>query len=146
MPVIKPTPVLEGFLLSVCTFIFNIELFRSSRWCCIIGQEWNRFRLGRSAEYKHYAMHTNHTLLNLFHNRPNDVTGNTKGGSITVPLTSFLIGLELAVWQLKILFLFAKQTNPNQSKKEVNGTVILPPLVFLGCKYHLLLLKRSISL
>jgi hypothetical protein len=24
-------------------------------------------------------------------------------------------------------FLFAKQTNPNKSKKEVNGTVILPP-------------------
>jgi hypothetical protein len=30
------------------------------------------------------------------------------------------------------LFLFAKQTNPNQSKKEVNGTVISPPLVFPG--------------
>jgi hypothetical protein len=28
------------------------------------------------------------------------------------------------------LFLFEKQTNPNQSN-EVNGTVILPPLVFL---------------
>jgi FPC/CPF motif-containing protein YcgG len=28
------------------------------------------------------------------------------------------------------LFLFAKQTNPNQSKQEVNGTFILPPLVF----------------
>ncbi len=31
-------------------------------------------------------------------------------------------------WQF--LFLFAKQTNPNQSKQEVNGTVILPPLLF----------------
>ncbi len=28
------------------------------------------------------------------------------------------------------MFLFAKQTNPNQSKQEVSGTVILPPLVF----------------
>ncbi len=30
------------------------------------------------------------------------------------------------------MFLFAKQTNPNQSKQEVNGTVILRPLVFPG--------------
>jgi len=45
-------------------------------------------------------------------------TGNTKGESITVPLTSCLISLELAVWQLIFfLFLFAKQTNPNQSNR-----------------------------
>ncbi len=30
-------------------------------------------------------------------------TRNTKGGSITVPLTSCLTGLELAVWQLTII-------------------------------------------
>jgi len=30
------------------------------------------------------------------------------------------------------LFLFAKQTNPNQSNREVNGTMILTPLVFPG--------------
>ncbi len=41
--------------------------------------------------------------------------GITKGGSITVPLTSCLTGLESAVWQLAIFVLFAKQTNPNQS-------------------------------
>jgi hypothetical protein len=41
--------------------------------------------------------------------------GNTKGGSITVPLTSCLTGLEPAVWQLTIFVLFAEQTNPNQS-------------------------------
>jgi hypothetical protein len=28
------------------------------------------------------------------------------------------------------LFLFAKQTNPKPVKQEVNGTVILPPLIF----------------
>ncbi len=28
--------------------------------------------------------------------------------------------------------LFAKLTDPNQSKQEVNGTVILPPFVFPG--------------
>jgi len=39
---------------------------------------------------------------------------NTKGGSITVPLTSGLTGFESAVWQLTI---FAKQTIPNQSNR-----------------------------
>jgi hypothetical protein len=39
-------------------------------------------------------------------------SGNTKGGSITVPLTSCLTGLESAV-----LFLFAKQTNPDKSNR-----------------------------
>jgi hypothetical protein len=35
------------------------------------------------------------------------VPGNTKGGSIIVPLTSCLTGLELAVWQLTIfVFIF----------------------------------------
>ncbi len=46
-------------------------------------------------------------------------SGNTKGGSITVPLTSCFTGLESAVWQLTIfLFLFAKQTDPNQSNRK----------------------------
>jgi hypothetical protein len=34
-------------------------------------------------------------------------SGNTKGGSITVPLTPCLTGLESAVWQLKIFFCIA---------------------------------------
>jgi hypothetical protein len=36
--------------------------------------------------------------------------GNTKGGSITVPLTSCLTGLEPAVWQLTI-FVFIPKTD-----------------------------------
>jgi len=44
--------------------------------------------------------------------------GILKGeGSFTVPLTSCLTGLEFAVWQLKFLFLFVKQANPNQSNR-----------------------------
>jgi hypothetical protein len=62
--------------------------------------------------------------------------GNTIGGSITVLLTSCLTGLESAVWQQTILFLFAKQTNPSQWKQEVDGTVILPPLVFPGKRFQ----------
>jgi hypothetical protein len=38
------------------------------------------------------------------------VPGNTKGGSITVLLTSCLTGLESAVWQLTI-FVFICKTN-----------------------------------
>ncbi len=34
--------------------------------------------------------------------------GNTKGGSITVPLTSCLTGLESAVWQLTIFAFICK--------------------------------------
>jgi hypothetical protein len=43
--------------------------------------------------------------------------GILKGGSITVPLTSCLTGLESAVLQLKFLFLFAKQTCLSQSNR-----------------------------
>jgi len=44
-------------------------------------------------------------------------TGNTKGGSITVLLTSCLTGLETAVWHWQFLFLFSKQTYLNQSNR-----------------------------
>jgi hypothetical protein len=44
------------------------------------------------------------------------VPWNTKGGSITVPLTSCLTGLESAVRQF--LFLFAKHPSPNQSNRK----------------------------
>jgi hypothetical protein len=43
--------------------------------------------------------------------------GNTKGGSITVQLTSCLTGLESAVWLLTIFYLLPKQANPNQSNR-----------------------------
>ncbi len=56
--------------------------------------------------------------------------GNTKGGSITVPLTSSLTGLEPAVWLLTIFVFICKTDSSKLVKQEVNGTVILPPLVF----------------
>ncbi len=57
-------------------------------------------------------------------------SGNTKGGSITVPLTSCLTGLESAVRQLTIFIFICKTDKSKPVKLEVNGTVILPPLVF----------------
>jgi hypothetical protein len=56
--------------------------------------------------------------------------GNTKGGTITVPLTSCFTGLESAVWQMTIYVLICKTDLSKPVKQEVNGTVILPPLVF----------------
>ncbi len=56
--------------------------------------------------------------------------GNTKAGSITVPLTSCLTGLESAVWQLTIFVFICKTDLSKPVKQEVNCTVILPPLVF----------------
>ncbi len=58
------------------------------------------------------------------------VIGNTKGGSITVPLTSCLIGLDQTVLQIKTKTVSCLTVNSKPVKKEVNGTVILPPLVF----------------
>jgi hypothetical protein len=58
--------------------------------------------------------------------------GNAKGGSITVPLTSCLTGLDYSVLQIKTKNV---RSNSKPVKQEVNGTVILPPLVFPGVTY-----------
>ena len=57
---------------------------------------------------------------------------NTKGGSITVLLTSCLTSLESAVCQLTIFVFICKTDKSKPVKQEVNGTVIIPPLVFPG--------------
>jgi hypothetical protein len=53
--------------------------------------------------------------------------GNTKGGNITVLLTSCLTSSVLQV-KTKIVSCHAADSKP--VKQEVNGTVILPPLLF----------------
>jgi hypothetical protein len=58
--------------------------------------------------------------------------GNTKGGSITVPLTSCLAGLDKSVLQIKTKSVSHHTANSKPVKQEVNGTMILPPLVFPG--------------
>jgi hypothetical protein len=57
-------------------------------------------------------------------------SGNTKGGSITVPLTFCLTGLDYCVWQIKTKIVSCHTAYSKPVKQEVNGTVILPPLVF----------------
>ncbi len=60
------------------------------------------------------------------------MSGNTKGGSITVPLTSCLTGLEESVLQIKTKIVISHTDDSKPVKQEVNGTVIRPPLVFPG--------------
>ncbi len=53
--------------------------------------------------------------------------GNTKGGSITVPLTSCLTGLDQSVLQIKTKIVSSHTTDSKSVKQEVNGMVILFP-------------------
>ena len=56
--------------------------------------------------------------------------GNTKGGSITVPLTSCVTGFDYSVLKIKTKNVSCQTADTKSVKQEVNGTVILPPLVF----------------
>jgi hypothetical protein len=59
---------------------------------------------------------------------------NTKGGSITVPLTSCLTGLDYSVLEIKTKIVSSLTADFKPVKQEVYGTVILPSLLFLvGC-------------
>ena len=60
----------------------------------------------------------------------NGTVGNTKGGSITVLLTSCLTGLDWSVLQIKTKIVSCHMADSKPVKKEVNGTVMLPSLVF----------------
>ena len=56
--------------------------------------------------------------------------GNTKGGSITVPLTSCLTGLDKPVLHIKTKIVSCHTADSKPVNQEVYSTVILPPLVF----------------
>jgi hypothetical protein len=56
--------------------------------------------------------------------------GNIKGGIITVPLTSCLTCLDKSVLQIKTKIFSCHTADPKPVKQEVNGRMILPPLVF----------------
>ncbi len=69
-------------------------------------------------------------MLVLTPRHPKVKAGNTKGGRITVPLTSCLTGLDLSVLQIKTKSVSCHTADSKPVKQEVNGTVILPPLEF----------------
>jgi hypothetical protein len=59
-------------------------------------------------------------------------SGNTKWGSITVPLTSCLTDFDESVLQVKTKIVSCYTADLKPVKQEVNCTVILPPLAFPG--------------
>jgi hypothetical protein len=63
------------------------------------------------------------------------ITGNTKGGSITVWLTSCLTGLDQSVLQIKTKIVSCHTADSKPVKQEVNSTVILSPVVFPAYYY-----------
>jgi hypothetical protein len=69
--------------------------------------------------------------------------GNTKGGSITVPLTSCLTGLDKSLLQIKTKIASCHADDSKPVKQEVNSTVILLPLVFPGCLFANLSIGES---
>ncbi len=74
---------------------------------------------------------------------PSVRTGNTKGESITVLLTSCLTGLDWPVLQIKTTIVSCHTADCKPVKQEVNITVILPPLVFPGKDYDFLPAKSG---
>ncbi len=58
--------------------------------------------------------------------------GNTKWGSIAVPLAFCFTGLDYAVLQLKTKIVSCHTADFKPVNQEVNSTVIFPPLVFPG--------------
>ncbi len=59
--------------------------------------------------------------------------GNTKGRSITVPLTSCLTGLDWSVLKIKTTIVSCHTADSKPVIQEVKSTVMFPPLVFPGC-------------
>jgi hypothetical protein len=57
--------------------------------------------------------------------------------SITVPMTSCLTGLDKSVLQIKTKSISCHTADSKPVKQEVNGTVILLPLVFPALGYCL---------
>jgi len=53
-----------------------------------------------------------------------------KGESVTVLLASCLTGLDESVLQIKTKIVGYHTADSKPVKQEVNGTIILPPLVF----------------
>jgi hypothetical protein len=75
--------------------------------------------------------------MTLGQNKQVTLAGNTIWGSITGLLTSCLTGLDWSVLQTKTKIV-SHTADSKLVKKEVNGTVILPPLVFPGSRVQIL--------
>jgi hypothetical protein len=81
---------------------------------------------------------TDKQTIPFFYYKP----GNTKGRSINVPLTSCLTGLDLSVLQIKSKIVICHTADSKPVKEEVNGTVILPPLVFHVYTFEMIIFRK----
>ncbi len=81
---------------------------------------------------------------------PRKGLANTKGGSIAIPLTSYLTGLDKSVLQIKTKIVTCLTADSKPVIQEVNSTVILPPLVLSGWAIRLIpltcLCKKSLCM
>ena len=68
------------------------------------------------------------------------------GITSTVPLTSCLTGSEYSVLQIETKIVSYHTVDSKLIKQEVNGTVILPPLVFPGLTIGLWILDYYLSI
>ncbi len=66
------------------------------------------------------------TNLKAWLKAANIISGNTKGGSITVPLNSCLTSFNQSVLQIKTKNVSGHSADSKPVKQEVNGAVILP--------------------
>ncbi len=86
--------------------------------------------------------HIKPSFLQL-HRAPQVLSGNTKGGSINIPLTSCLTGLDQSVLQIKTKIVSCHTADSKPVKQEVNSTEICPPLVFPSFVHGLLCLGNT---
>jgi hypothetical protein len=83
------------------------------------------------ANTKAYYVMATITAIKILKYSPQIITaGNTKGGSITLPLTSDLTDLDYSILPIKTKIVNCYTADSKPVKQEVNGRVILPPLVF----------------
>ncbi len=110
------------------SFISNIS--SSTNWCqshktfyTNVDERW----VASSALFTFLVgWHANLVRQRMLEMLARDKPGNTKGGRITVKLTSCLIGLDQSVLQIKTKIVSSHTADSKPVKQEVNGTVILP--------------------
>ncbi len=89
-------------------------------------------------QYNFSWLHKWSKFLSPLYHANNRLVRDTKGGSITVPLTSCLTGLDQPVLQIKTKIGSCHTADCIPFKQEVNSTVILPPLAFPGLGFKCL--------
>jgi hypothetical protein len=85
-----------------------------------------------------FCFYLQNRLIQFCHHQQSPMQGITKGGPITVPLTSCFAGLDLSVLKIKTKIVSCHTADSKPVEQEVNSTKILTPLVFpaLWCNHR----------